>query len=120
MKVSIIVLLSCLLSSCLIPLIPPSKPGRSNVELYKDYSKNRTVDEIKRQMIICGFPKDNLYNATDLEMTVDGYVEGHLCMEKKGFRSYKNKSVCHNEWFISRSSQKNQQMCQAWLKEFKR
>ena len=120
MKIYIIIILSALLSSCLIPLIPPAPPGQNSVGLYSEYSKNKTVEQVKAQMLVCGFPGNDPMEIYSRVMTKVDYFKSNICMEQNGFRSYKNKSTCHNKWLVSTGGQETEQLCQAWLKEFKR
>lgn len=121
---NILVVCSCLLlSACLFPIIPTLKGGGSagnSVGLFSANSKGKTVDEVKRQMLACGYPGTDPWIAYSNVMKIEEYTKANICMEQHGFRSEKNKSICHNKWFISTGGPEAEQMCQVWLKEFKR
>ena len=121
MKNSLVILLCLMLSACLFPIIPTLKGGGSNeVSDFIEFSKNKTTLQIEQQMLDCGYGGHDSSTCYIRDMPRVDYIQANICMEKHGFRSRKNKSLCHNKWFISTGGQEAEAMCQAWLKEFKR
>lgn len=123
MKNSLVVLVCLLLSACLFPIIPTLNGGGSAgnaVGLYSTYSKGKTVNEVKAKMLDCGYPGNDPWEAYIDVMPRIEYIKANICMEQNGFRKAKNKSICHNKWLIGTGGPEAEQLCQAWLKEFKR
>lgn len=121
MKNSLVVAVCLLLSACLFPIIPTLDGGYMEEGMYVTKSKNKTIGDVQRQMLDCGFPLDGGWTNYAEKMPRTDYIKANICMEKHGFRSKsRNKSICHNKWFISTGGSETEQLCQAWLKEFKR